>query len=76
MLSKIWGYLVALIAGILSLLYVKGQIEHTEDTSPQDSIIEPIKEDVEEIDNKLQEIKDNGVEDKDKQAEIDYWKEN
>lgn len=76
MLKKLWGYIAAFAAGIISLLYIKSQYEHFEDESPQDSQVDKIKEDIEEIDKKIEKVKEKGVEDKKPQEEINYWKEN
>lgn len=76
MIKKIWIYIATFVAGIVAVLAVKSNYESFEDESPHDAGIKRLEDNIEVIDEKLEDIKENGVDDLNPQDTVDYWKNN
>ena len=76
MIKKFWALIVAFFAGIAAVFAYKSRTNHREDTSPYDDSIDSVREDLEELREKENKLKEDGVEDKTAEEELDYWKNN
>jgi hypothetical protein len=73
-IKKYWGYLAMFIGGLLVFLLTPTKV--LTKTDPFGKIIKKKEDEVAEIDDKLQKLKEDGVEDLTPEQEVDYWKKN
>lgn len=74
-MKKVFSYVAAFFAGVIAILaYI-----YKKPTPPADphfdTLKKPIKEEIKEIDEKIEKVK-KGVEKKDVEETIDYWEKN
>lgn len=75
-MNKIWGFVLAFVAGVIAVFAWKSRTNSYPDQSPFDDSIDSIQDDLADIAKKEEDLKENGVEDLTPEEEINYWKHN
>lgn len=75
-MKKIWGYLAAFVAGVIAVL----AMIYKKDNKPIDPDFKPLKkpleDDIRDINEKINDIKENGVKPMNVEETLDYWDKN
>jgi predicted peroxiredoxin len=75
-IKKYWGYFATFLMGVLALFFATRTNNSGTGQNPITALKEEKKEEIKQIDEKLEDLKENGVKDMSDQEVVDYWKKN